>query len=211
VSRHVSTGEEVVTATWWWETPGDGRRLDLSDPSVARAYLARLFAPPGDLVTARHLLSDGELSATRLGDGEVLDQLAQLIARGVLRLITTQHARLSRIAERAIEPAPEPAWDAPAPVEEVAAKAEESTFPPNIDAAAIAFILRQAAKSGVPFCEECLRKKLAEKAAEPGAMPEDLDSIAVAMVMRDAARTGTPFCEECMKARLKEAHAGDPS
>lgn len=53
---------------------------------------------------------------------------------------------------------------APAPVQrssQPAAVEEASTFPSNIDAAAIAAGLQAAAEIGVPFCEECLRRAAA--------------------------------------------------
>ncbi|NJD05576.1 MAG: hypothetical protein FIA97_03645 [Methylococcaceae bacterium] len=50
-------------------------------------------------------------------------------------------------------------------------------FPANLDAAAAAFVLRQAARDGIPFCEECEKARQAElrgapASAEPASAPE---------------------------------------
>jgi len=64
-------------------------------------------------------------------------------------------------------PAAEPAPSAPAP-RRVAAPSTSaapspvySTFPADFDAAAAARVLREAASSGVPFCEECMKARAA--------------------------------------------------
>jgi hypothetical protein len=46
---------------------------------------------------------------------------------------------------------------ASAPVSASTSIAEAQTFPPNFDAVAAAQVLKEAAKSGVPFCEECMK------------------------------------------------------
>lgn len=48
----------------------------------------------------------------------------------------------------------------PAPAERSEAP-ESATFPSNIDAARIAALKREAARLGIPFCEECLKRALA--------------------------------------------------
>ena len=55
-------------------------------------------------------------------------------------------------ARRWVEPPP------PAPP----APSEDATFTPNLDAAALAKVLRDAAQAGVPFCEECEKARQAQ-------------------------------------------------
>jgi hypothetical protein len=75
-----------------------------------------------------------------------------------------------------------------------------STFPPGLDALAVAQVLKDAARDGVPFCEECMKSAMQEYST----FPASLDASAVAQVLKDAARDGVPFCEECMQAQSAE-------
>lgn len=87
--------------------------------------------------------------------------LAGRVQAGEYRIVW-RPLRFLTLAERETppqpRPAPAPVWVAPPP------KAPDySTFPPELDAAAMASVLMQAAADGVPFCEEC------QKAAQQGA------------------------------------------
>lgn len=64
------------------------------------------------------------------------------------------------LARRAAAAAPAPAAAAPRASRAAAAPppaVSQDTLSPNVDAAATANNLRQAANDGVPFCEECAR------------------------------------------------------
>jgi type VI secretion system secreted protein VgrG len=65
-------------------------------------------------------------------------------------------------ATRSAQETEEPGRTAPPPAaagKTVAPQQEYATFPKNADAVAIAQVLQDAAKSGVPFCEECEKAK----------------------------------------------------
>jgi hypothetical protein len=151
-----------VTAAWSWEAPPAGRRLPLDDRFAARAWLRRAAATAGGMAPLRRLLAErAVVPAYGLDDGEVIDLLAGWIASGELRLATLEWAALSSWGDAGDEaPAPAPSVPRPAPVDEPEAPAEERTFGDDLDAEAIAAIMREAARTGVPFCEECTRKKL---------------------------------------------------
>jgi hypothetical protein len=101
---------------------------------------------------------------------------------------------------------------APAPLTE---PPEEPTLAPDNDAAAQAQALKDAAKKGAPFCEECAKASQAKitvtpspattsapaPAEPPSTLGPDNDAPAQAQALREAAETGAPFCAECEKAR----------
>lgn len=197
-----------VLFAWWWERGGDGAPLEIADAIAARALFVRAAASPGAGGRLRALLrQDQSTPAYGLDDGQVLDQLAGSVITRRLRVWELRVIPLTTFGDVEEEAAPEIVVDVAAPVFEEPAPEEEPTFGPGIDAEEIARILRTAAKSGVPFCEECLKQKLIESAREADVTPEDLDAIAAAAVLREAAKTGVPFCEECMKKDLREGRA----
>jgi hypothetical protein len=76
------------------------------------------------------------------------------------------------------------------------------TFGPKVDLAAVAATKRQAAKLGIPFCEECAKAMAEAPKAQPAERSDllpDADAEAIATVLRQAAEQGVPFCEECAK------------
>jgi hypothetical protein len=176
-----------------WEAPGVGERVRLDDRFVARSFLARLHAR-GDGLALRRLAAS-QLAGARLDDAELLDQLAGWIASGRIRIAVSSKIPLSTTGdEEAIAPAPELPWDAPSPMEPVAL-VEEAMPPASTDMQLQAQALREAAREGVPFCEECEKLKKAKEADEAAR----LDQAAQAATLRRAAETGTPFCAECEK------------
>jgi protein tyrosine phosphatase (PTP) superfamily phosphohydrolase (DUF442 family) len=76
----------------------------------------------------------------------------------------------------------------------------------EIDAQAMAEAMKEAARLGMPFCEECTRARLRlAKTPRQERQPEDdIDAQAMARAMKEAARQGVPFCEECTRARLRQ-------
>ena len=108
----------------------------------------------------RHLALryDDERLLVRATDEEVCARVAGLIASGYLRLCgtKTQVYRDEGVPLVKAPPVPKPArrWLEPPPPAPPA-PIEDSTFTPNLDAAALAKVLKDAARAGVPFCEEC--------------------------------------------------------
>jgi hypothetical protein len=81
---------------------------------------------------------------------------------------------------------------------------------PDLDAVEMAQAMREAARMGVPFCEECTRARLRSAAKKPEPKPSlEQQLIAEASVdaLVKAAHAGVPFCEECAKAAAKKAAA----
>ena len=106
----------------------------------------------------RALRYDDERLLVRATDEEVCARVAGLIASGYLRLCgtKTQVYRDEGVPLVKAPPVPKPArrWLEPPPPAPPA-PIEDSTFTPNLDAAALAKVLKDAARAGVPFCEEC--------------------------------------------------------
>lgn len=115
-----------------------------ADPAWCHARRAEVTALALNVETLR--LDSYEIAALRLRDpGVELDSWVQRPPR-LLRLV--------RLAGPTAAPPPPPA----SPRREAApAAAPATTFIPTLDAAAMAAVLVQAARDGVPFCEECAR------------------------------------------------------
>ncbi len=193
---------------WWWEPGGEGPPLEIRDPVTARALLARAAgSSPGDPGKLRSLLRKWQTApAFGLDDAQVREQLAAAIVARKLHVWELPRVPLTTFGDLE-EAMPEAVYIEPsAPVIEPEPE-EEPKFPSGIDPEEIARILRQASATGVPFCEECLKKKLLDAAKDPDASAEDLDAVAAAAVLQEAAKTGTPFCEECMKKSLRDGRA----
>jgi hypothetical protein len=163
-------GGERVAAAWAWEAAPRGAPLRLAGRVAARAWLSRVAEDqPGSL---RALMAERHaLPAYGVEDGEVIERLADWVDAGQLRLVPL---RLEAPASWGDVEAEEPAsaeMPAPAaPVEEEAA-AEPSTLVDDLDAAALAEAMREAARLGVPFCEECTKAKLKAQ-RQAGAEPQ---------------------------------------
>lgn len=118
--------------------------------------------------------------AQRAGDGyrlnarsgqDLVEDLAHRIASGQLRICQRQSLPVQDEAI-VLETAPSAASTAPPPppVRSRSApiappRSEASTLPPNVDAAAMARVLRSAADEGVPFCEVCEEARRARETA----------------------------------------------
>ncbi|HTS61326.1 MAG TPA: hypothetical protein VMH28_04845 [Candidatus Acidoferrales bacterium] len=109
------------------------------------------------------LTGSGYLPVHTLRDGALLNALASEIVWGRLQLVREVHKPIPLTPASEGEPdwAPTPARPAPRQQEIV----EEQTFPLSADLAAIADAQKEAARLGVPFCEECARRALAEALA----------------------------------------------
>jgi hypothetical protein len=117
------------------------------------------------------------VTVARASDDQVCVQLARLFAIGRLRVCgsaletlpqtaTQQEVRLPPAKPMAPATAPRRVREPTAAVPPVI---ESPTFAASLDVLAQAQALRDAAKSGVPFCEECDRSAVAPRAAAGGA------------------------------------------
>ncbi len=210
VTLRSSTG--VIEVHWWFEAARDGRsRLPFQDRQYARAFLGRIGEGAGNLAVLRRFAADRlSTPSIRVEDTALLDELAWWVVSGRVR-VAAHLPELRGMATAAEEaPAPQIAWDAPVPTEEAAPVVEPPTFPTDIDAPAIAAAMREAAREGVPFCEQCMRKRLAAKrATEAPTLSAGVDAPAMAATLKRAAERGTPFCEECEKAKAARAAGGN--
>lgn len=160
---------EPVRLSWRWDGSAGGRRVAFDDAIAARAELRSLAAEAGFMTRLRRLLHErGATPGHGVDDGEVLDRLARWIAAGDLEVWGLGAQGLTTWGDTDEE--------APVSAVTVASEAEpepvviEQTFGDDIDPAAIAAAMKEAARLGVPFCEECTKKKLrAERAAAAGA------------------------------------------
>ncbi len=150
------------------ESDAGDNRLVFKTRAEASKAAATLAAYP---VAAAQLCVLGGISDTRL----VIWTAAELYAGNVKILwrdrgcfigsptAAPSSSRPSRPASPqppAPRPGPAPSPKTPAP----------STFPPGLDAVAVAAILKQAAKNGTPFCEQCMKSQAAQKSAAAGAV-----------------------------------------
>lgn len=188
---------DEVELLFWWETPSRGRAIDLRDRSAARAALARARTDAADVRALRRFVAEQlPARAFQLDDAAVFDQVVAWLATGKLRLALPPREIAARSGKKPEAQAPiaEPAR--PAAASEPAPALVESTFPDDIDAPAIAAAMKEAARLGIPFCEECTRKRLAQgRAGAPqggeGASPEGSGAAGVEAPQGGAASLGS--------------------
>ena len=142
------------------------------DPGLVGQSLGRAPLDPQAMIGLRRLagLQTGA-DLQLLSDAQVLDQLAAQVQRGQLQLCRPPAAARGTVSPEsrgvdmgaAIEPPPSgPSAPAPPPPAPPPAPAPEPAV--EIDAAAQAAVLREAARDGVPFCEECEKARRAREA-----------------------------------------------
>jgi len=122
----------------------------------------------GRLRALMHELAPG-VELLRASDHQLADLLASALVSGRIRW-DTRGARRPLLALAPPPGAPAAAPPPPASASRSAPAAApppapDSTFDDELDAAAMAAVLQQAAQDGVPFCEECAKAAAAEAAA----------------------------------------------
>jgi hypothetical protein len=135
---------------------------------------------------------------SRMTDVQVVDHLATRIAARQLHVYTDVSRPVSYVSR--------PTEQAEEALGPMSATVVEEPVDDNVDVAAQAAALLQAARDGTPFCEECEKARLAELAAAkvPPDPYVDTDVAAQAAALQQAAADGVPFCEECERARAAE-------
>lgn len=154
-------GFEEIEILPWHECKDCSKHSRFSDRLSALLFLQRLKTHEVAMDSLRRLLRErrSSLGLQAWRDGEVLEQLAQMLATAELHVTRTRIVFGIGVTERDQEvsrPRPQPA---PEPIRRPVAgppppPPEEPLFVPNVDPVAIAQILTHAAQSGVPFCEE---------------------------------------------------------
>jgi len=140
----------MIRSRPWFRDAGSDAGIGRRDPVEARQWLDRQIIDDADAGQLRWYAA-GLHEGTdwwRLDDAQVKEQLAAALDEGRLR--TGQGAKVVLRPLDQLQPVPLPAPPA-APV--------ETTFAPNLDVAAQVAVLVQAARDGMPFCEECERAK----------------------------------------------------
>jgi len=131
------------------------------DPGAAQQWLARCLGDDAAMArlrgTARSLADGVDLS--RVDEHAVTEQLAHALAEGRLRAGSGATPKLRRLvlAPALVAPAPPPPAASPRAAPAAPPPAIETTFDAGLDVAAMVAVLVQAAREGVPFCEECER------------------------------------------------------
>jgi hypothetical protein len=137
----------------------------------ARSQLVSIRQDPGGMSSLRSLfLRDGVGSGGSVTDDTVLNFIAIQLASGRLRLCQSGP---SIIAAPSADPAATSGANAAAPVQNekpfpLASRAQpktpestpppdQSSFPSDVRLVSLAQVLKQASRSGAPFCEECLK------------------------------------------------------
>jgi len=159
----VFDGFEEFDIVPWYECEDCKKHSNFSSRLSALLFLQRLKTSVFVMDSLRYLVREEGDCGTRhdCGDAEVLEQVAQMLARGVLHL-TRKLRVVDAPAVRAGTGAslrPESPFEPKPPRRQTAESPpppppEEPVFVPNVDPVAIAQVLTHAALSGVPFCAE---------------------------------------------------------
>jgi hypothetical protein len=164
----IELGSETTKIAWLRECSDCGG-LRFNNKFWALRWLARFQKNSQVLASLRRLLAQGGKSNVHgLTDDEVLDETALQFSWGQLHIcqrklelipITLTQARGAAPAFPLAPAARKSSGSAPARVE------DPPVFPSDVDAEAIAATQREAARLGIPFCEECMKAKLAQATA----------------------------------------------
>ena len=156
----------------WHECTGCESPLQPGEYDSAKIWLSGFLVNDEramNLRIAAHHGGDG-LGLTQRSGQHVVDELARRIASGQLRVchrqsvIVDDEPMVMEAAPTTLSPPPPPvARGRSAPVS--APPPEQRTLPPNVDAAATAAVLTQAAQDGIPFCEVCEKARLERERA----------------------------------------------
>lgn len=142
-----------------------GSAYTFHDEFSARTFLLRFSHDPSNMAALRTLFRDeyqGSMLA-KLSNHQVVEAVSRLLAAGTLRLILRPEAPptpfvVGAFGQNQQEVAPSSPRrtraEVPATLTPETLPPEGSELPADVDAAAVAAIMRQAARDGVPFCEE---------------------------------------------------------
>ena len=174
-SAHRTVGQSA--SRWeihpWHGCKATDESLAFSHRSVALFWLRQFRTDAIVMANFRSVISEYSRVGSplwRKTDEQVLDDLSWLLSEGVLHVHRvppplTAWQTGTETAPTEIAPAarPTPSQSSAAPVARVVEDAD--TFSSQLDAAAMAAVLSDAAASGVPFCEECAKAAAAARQA----------------------------------------------
>jgi len=144
-----------------FEKAPEGRALTFQDNVTTLQFLFAFRNDTFALVRFRALLPASGRSGQRLTDEQLLRRIAKQLLSGELRV---SRAKVETYGGRGTPPDPavpkfnvseRRKYEPPPPPK------KEDEFFPDADLVAIAAVLKAAAESGTPFCEECARKAAA--------------------------------------------------
>ncbi len=151
-------------ANWyfgWWSGPVDlGDAIEFSDRGSALLFLLPFKSDVQFMLGLRHLLNEWNrgLTPSSLRDQRVLEEIAWLLVTRQLWLKRKYREFGVGVPAQAAAPQPQPVSQAAPPPpkrsEPPEPEPEVAVFLPDIDAAAMAAVMKGAAQSGAPFCEE---------------------------------------------------------
>ena len=127
----------------------------------ATRFLRAFQGDPVAMIRLRHIAAQfSGMSFERMGDVELMRYLSRALTTGRIQLGGVVERRATFVdADEELPPAPPAPSRAAASSTPARTPSEPSMFDANFDAGAQAAALRQAAVSGVPFCEECERRR----------------------------------------------------
>jgi len=134
--------------------------LNLRDRSRALRWLRQFQTDPLDIAALRALLSQRDGAALwRLEDAEVIRLVAEKLVIGQLQACAIVQPRVLITTIPEEPPAPElPLTKKFVATSEPPRVIEPPVFPDEADLVAIAEAQKEAARLGIPFCEECVRE-----------------------------------------------------
>lgn len=168
-----------VSSRWdfhaWHQCEAKSETWTPAGRHTALVWLRQFKGDPASMSGLRsmvHALHPATLPPGFSNDEQVLEALSGLLSSGVLHVHSVPPpvtgyrdpayvAAPAQAAPATRRPAPSQSSSSTAPVR---AAEEADTFSSATDAAATAAVLRSAAESGVPFCEECAKAAAAAAA-----------------------------------------------
>ena len=152
----IFNGFEEIEILPWYECKDCSKHSRFSARLDVRLFLERLRLSQVAMDSLRRLIQQLKDGLQITNDYRVLEQVAHMVATSELHVTRTRldlGVAVDEPTEESAPPAPaagpEPR-SAPAPPP----PPQEPVFLANVDSVAIAQALAQAARSGVPFCEE---------------------------------------------------------
>lgn len=146
---------------WWDDAPAGSMEHDFHDYAETLAFFRTYVATAELRASLRRMLADEDRSTiiTLHDDDALLAEGAACVFRRRMRVLEAfPIPKPSKAAEREVTPERPASSHARRPPPSTAATAaDEPTFAPDTEPDVMAKALQQAAETGVPFCEECLR------------------------------------------------------
>ena len=146
----------------WSQCIGCESLVRVGDTTAAQQWVGRLIGDEVAMARLRQvaLAAGAEATPQRCDDQALAERIAAGITAGSLRVCGPAKALALYGLAAARPPAaasPAPSRAAPRAAPVAAPPPVETTFGSDLDVAAMAAVLVQAAQDGVPFCEECAK------------------------------------------------------